>query len=298
MSLGYVRIFEVGPRDGLQNEKHLVPTGDKIRLIDVLSDTGLTRIEATSFVSPKWIPQMADAAEVLSRIRRKDGVRFSALIPNMKGYENALRSGADEVAVFAAASEAFSRKNINCSIEESLQRFKPVVQAATADGIPVRGYISCAVVCPYDGAVPPEDVARLTEDLLRMGCYEVSLGDTTGAGTQETIRAMLGRVLAVAPAERLAGHYHDTGDNALENIEASLELGIRTFDTSVGGLGGCPYAPGSKGNASTGAVIRRLHKLGYRTGVDLEKLAEAEAMARTLKAEERTCREETGDDRK
>ncbi len=277
-----VTIFEVGPRDGLQNEKRLIPAADKVRLIDLLSETGLTRIEATSFVSPKWVPQMADAAEVMAAIARKPGVTYSALTPNLRGYEAARAAGVDEVAVFAAASEAFSRKNINCSIAESLERFRPLLDAAKADGMPVRGYVSCVTGCPYSGAVEPGAVARVTAALLDMGCYEVSLGDTIGRGTPETTAAMLTAVLKVADAGRLAGHFHDTGGRALDNIGVSLEAGLRTFDSAVGGLGGCPYAPGAKGNVATGRVVEYLAAAGYATGVDPAALGRAETFVAGL----------------
>lgn len=277
MTAEYVRIYEVGPRDGLQNEKRLIPALDKIHMIDLLSETGLSNIEVTSFVSPKWVPQLADAATVMSGIHRRPGVNYSALTPNLKGYQAAKSCGVDEIAVFASASESFSTKNINCSISESLERLKQVIQVAKEDGIPIRGYVSCVVACPYEGVVSPEKVANVTQTLLKLGCYEVSLGDTIGAGTPETIQSMLNAVLTVASSEQLAGHYHDTCNNSLVNIKASLELGIRSFDTSVGGLGGCPYAPGSKGNAATGLVVRWLHKQGYQTSVNVEKLTEAES---------------------
>jgi hydroxymethylglutaryl-CoA lyase len=271
-----VTIYEVGPRDGLQNEKEIVPTEDKIALIDLLSEAGFRKIEATSFVSPKWVPQMADAAEVMAGIRRRPGVTYGVLTPNMKGFEAALAAGADEVAVFASASESFSQKNINCSIEESFARFAPVLKAARAEGVPVRGYVSCVVACPYEGPVAPEAVRTVAERLMAAGCYEVSLGDTIGAGTPKTIAAMLEEVLRALPAERLAGHYHDTGNQALSNVEASLALGLRTFDSAVGGLGGCPYAPGAKGNVATGALVDLLSARGFETGIDREKLAVAE----------------------
>lgn len=277
-----VTIFEVGPRDGLQNEKRLIPAADKVRLIDLLSETGLTRIEATSFVSPKWVPQMADAAEVMAAIARKPGVVYSALTPNLKGYGAARASGVDEVAVFAAASEDFSRKNINCTIAESLARFRPLLDAAKADGIPVRGYVSCVTGCPYSGAVEPDAVARVTAALLDMGCYEVSLGDTIGQATPETTGDMLAAVLKVADAGRLAGHFHDTGGRALDNIGVSLEAGLRTFDSAVGGLGGCPYAPGAKGNVATGRVVEYLASAGYATGVDAVALGRAETFVAGL----------------
>ena len=277
-----VTIFEVGPRDGLQNEKRLIPAADKVRLIDLLSETGLTRIEATSFVSPKWVPQMADAAEVMAAIARKPGVVYSALTPNMKGYEAARAAQVDDVAVFAAASEDFSRKNINCSIAESLDRFRPLLEAARADGMPVRGYVSCVTDCPYSGAVEPDAVARVTAALLEMGCYEVSLGDTIGKATPETTARMLAGVLKVADAGRLAGHFHDTGGRALDNIGVSLEHGLRTFDSAVGGLGGCPYAPGAKGNVATGRVVEYLTSAGYATGVDPTALGRAETFVAGL----------------
>ncbi|MGB8622587.1 MAG: hydroxymethylglutaryl-CoA lyase, partial [Paracoccaceae bacterium] len=238
----YVEIFEVGPRDGLQNEKRLIPAADKIALIDMLSRAGFRRIEVASFVSPKWVPQMADGAEVLAGIARAPGVSYAALTPNMKGYERARAAGADEIAIFGSASEGFSRANINASIAESLERFAPVAAAARADGVPVRGYVSCVTDCPYDGPTPPDKVAEVVESLAKIGCYEISLGDTIGKGTPESITAMLRAVLDVAPAGKLAGHYHDTGGRALDNIEASMALGLRVFDAAVGGLGGCPYA--------------------------------------------------------
>ncbi|ADZ68817.1 hydroxymethylglutaryl-CoA lyase [Polymorphum gilvum] len=279
----FVTLFEMGPRDGLQNEKRLIPAADKIRLVDMLSDCGFAKIEVTSFVSPKWVPQMADAAEVMAGIRRRPGVAYTALTPNMKGYEAARAARADEVAVFGSASEGFSQKNINCSIAESIERFRPVIEAALADGIPVRGYVSCVTDCPYDGAVPPEAVARVARSLFELGCYEVSLGDTIGAGTPETIARMLDAVLAAVPADRLAGHYHDTRGRALENIAVSLDKGLRTFDAAVGGLGGCPYAPGAKGNVATEAVARLLADRGFDTGLDLDRLTDAAAYARTLR---------------
>ncbi|WP_127900219.1 hydroxymethylglutaryl-CoA lyase [Solirhodobacter olei] len=279
-----VEIFEVGPRDGLQNEARAIPAAAKIALIDRLSGAGFRRIEVASFVSPKWVPQMADSAEVLAGIRRAEGVRYAALVPNMKGLEGAIAAGADEVAVFASASEGFSRANLNCSIAESLERFAPVMVAAKAAGLPVRGYVSCVTDCPFDGPVAPGAVARVAAALRDLGCYEVSLGDTIGHGTPETIRAMLEAVLAELPAARLAGHYHDTGGRALANIEASLGLGLRVFDAAVGGLGGCPYAPGAPGNVATEAVAARLAALGFETGLDARVLAEAGAQARALRA--------------
>ena len=280
---GRVTIVEMGPRDGLQNEPAPVATADKIRLIDALSATGLTRIEATSFVSPKWVPQMADAAEVMAGIARAPGVSYAALTPNLRGFEAALAAGADEVAVFASASEGFSQKNINCSVAESLDRFAPVMEAAAAASIPVRGYVSCVTDCPYDGPVAPADVARVAEALLAMNCFEVSLGDTIGAGAPDTVAAMLDAVLGVAPASRLAGHFHDTRGRALDNIGVCLDRGLRVFDAAVGGLGGCPYAPGASGNVATESVLAMLSSRGFDTGVDKAKLAEAARIAQSLR---------------
>lgn len=281
-----VTIFEMGPRDGLQNEKSLVATADKVRLVDMLSGCGFRKIEVTSFVSPRWVPQLADAAEVMAGIERQPGIAYTALTPNLKGYEAARAARASEVAIFGAASEAFSRKNINCSIAESLERFRPVAAAAKADGIPVRGYISCVTDCPYSGPVAPTAVADVATALLDMGCYEISLGDTIGAGTPETISAMLEAVLERVPAAQLAGHYHDTNNRALENIEVSLRYGLRTFDAAAGGLGGCPYAPGAKGNVDTLRVEALLRRLGYRTGLDPDRLQLAATYARSLRSEE------------
>ena len=278
-----VLLFEMGPRDGLQNEKNFVATSDKIALVDRLTDCDFAKIETTSFVSPKWVPQMADAAEVMAGIRRKPGVAYTALTPNMKGYEAARAAKADEVAIFGSASESFSQKNINCSIEESFTRFAPIMAAAKADGVPVRGYVSCVTDCPYEGRIEPAAAARVAARLMAMGCYEISLGDTIGHGTPETIGAMLDAVLAEVSAEKLAGHYHDTKGRALENIEVSLEKGVRVFDAAVGGLGGCPYAPGAKGNVDTLAVARLLAAKGYATGLDMAKLEEAAAFARSLR---------------
>jgi len=278
-----VTIFEMGPRDGLQNEKTTIATEAKIRLVDALSDCGFHKIEVTSFVSPKWVSQMADAAEVLAGIERKPGVCYSALTPNLRGFEAALRSGVDEVAIFAAASEGFSRKNINCTVAESLERFEPVATAAKAAHLPVRGYVSCVTDCPYDGPTAPEQTASVAQRLLEMGCYEVSLGDTIGAATPETTEKMLSAVLAVIPASQLAGHFHDTRGQALSNIEVCLEQGLRVFDSAVGGLGGCPYAPGAKGNVATEAVVAFLAERGFETGIDLGKLEKAAAYAKTLR---------------
>ena len=277
-------IFEMSPRDGLQNEARQVPTADKIRLVDLLSAAGFAKIEAASFVSPKWVPQMADGAEVLAGIVRKPGVRYAALTPNMKGYERAKAAGADEVAIFGSASEGFSRANLNASREEALAMFLPVAKAAKADGIPLRAYVSCVADCPFDGPTPPAAVAEAVEAFLAMGAYEVSLGDTIGRGAPEAVSAMLDACLDVAPAARLAGHFHDTGGRALENVAVALEKGLRTFDASAGGLGGCPYAPGAAGNVATVAVATLLAERGFETGLNREKLAEAATFARTLRA--------------
>lgn len=282
----YVEIFEVGPRDGLQNEKRAIPVAEKIALVDCLSGAGFRRIEVASFVSPKWVPQMADSGAVLAGIRRAPGVRYAALTPNMKGLEAAFAARADEVAIFGAASEGFSRANINASIAESLERFAPVAQAARAAGLPVRGYVSCVTDCPYDGPVAPAQVARVAAALRDMGCYEISLGDTIGQGRPETIDAMLAAVLDELPAGQLAGHYHDTAGRALENIEVSLARGLRVFDAAVGGLGGCPYAPGAAGNVATEAVQARLTALGYQTGLDAAVLDRAAAMARAMRGQQ------------
>jgi hydroxymethylglutaryl-CoA lyase len=281
--MAFVEIFEMAPRDGLQNEKRLIPTAEKIALVDHLSRAGFRRIEVASFVSPKWVPQMADSAEVLAGIKRAPGVSYAALTPNLKGYEGARAAHASEVAIFASASEGFSRANLNCTIAESLERFAPVMAAAQADGIPVRGYVSVVTDCPYDGPTPPQSVARVAARLRDMGCYEISLGDTIGQGRPESITAMLRAVLDELPPERLAGHYHDTAGRALANIEASLELGLRVFDAAVGGLGGCPYAPGAAGNVATEKVAARLADLGHDTGLDMAVLAEAAELARRMR---------------
>ena len=278
-----VEIFEVGPRDGLQNEKRDIPVAEKIALVDLLSRAGFRRIECASFVSPKWVPQMAGSAEVLAGITRAKGVRYAALTPNMRGFEDAVKAGADEVAIFGSASEGFSKANINASIAESLERFAPVAQAAMEEGLPVRGYISCVTDCPYDGATPPGAVARVAAALRDMGCYEISLGDTIGAGTPDSIARMLLSVRDVVPAGRLAGHYHDTHGRAMANIDASLSMGLRVFDAAVGGLGGCPYAPGAAGNVATEAVNKHLTALGYDTGVDQAVVEEAAEMARAMR---------------
>ncbi|MGC9368910.1 MAG: hydroxymethylglutaryl-CoA lyase [Paracoccaceae bacterium] len=279
----YVEIFEVGPRDGLQNEKRLIPAEEKIALIDMLSKAGFQRIEVASFVSPKWVPQMADGAEVLAGIARAPGVAYAALTPNMKGFERAVEARVDEIAIFGSASEGFSKANINATIEESLQRFEPVVEAARHIDMPVRGYVSCVTDCPYDGPVAPDQVAKVAEALFSMGCYEVSLGDTIGKGTPDSIARMLLAVREVVPVHRLAGHYHDTGGHALDNIDASLSLGLRVFDAAVGGLGGCPYADGATGNVATEAVAAHLEALGYDTRLDMGVIEQAAQMARAMR---------------
>ncbi|MEO4046479.1 hydroxymethylglutaryl-CoA lyase [Pseudomonas sp. CAU 1711] len=270
-----VRLVEVGPRDGLQNEKQPIGVADKVRLTDDLSAAGLSYIEVGSFVSPKWVPQMAGSAEVFAGIQYKPGVVYGALTPNLKGFEAALEAGVKEVAVFAAASEAFSQKNINCSIAESLTRFVPVLEAAKAQGITVRGYVSCVLGCPYEGDIAPEQVAFVARELLAMGCYEVSLGDTIGTGTAGKTRQLFEVVGRDIPRDKLAGHFHDTYGQALANIYASLLEGIAVFDSSVAGLGGCPYAKGATGNVATEDVLYLLNGLGIHTGIDLDKLIDA-----------------------
>ena len=270
-----VRIVEVGPRDGLQNEAGVVPARVKIELIQRLADAGLPAVEATAFVSPKWVPQMADNAEVMAGLQRKRGVAYPVLVPNLKGFEAALAAGAEEIAVFGAASEAFSQKNINCSIAESLARFEPVAKAARQHGLAVRGYISCVAGCPYQGAVAPAAVAEVAAALYRMGCYEISLGDTIGVGTPGRIQTMLAAVAKAVPMEKLAVHFHDTYGQALANLYAAMELGVATMDSSVAGLGGCPYAKGASGNVATEDVLYLLNGLEIETGVDLERVFEA-----------------------
>jgi len=270
-----VRLVDVGPRDGLQNEKATVPTDVKVALIDMLADAGFPAVEATAFVSPKWVPQMADAADVMARIARKAGVRYPVLTPNRKGFEAALAAGADEVAVFVAASESFSRKNINCSIAESLERAQPVFDAAKASGVRVRGYISCVLGCPYEGVVDPRKVAEVAAALHAMGAYEVSLGDTIGTGTAGKTQALVQLIAQRVPIDALAGHFHDTYGQALANVYAALEMGVATFDCSVAGLGGCPYAKGATGNVASEDVLYLLQGLGIETGVDMRKLRRA-----------------------
>ena len=272
-----VRLVEVGPRDGLQNEPQPVPTATKIALIERLAGCGLSAIEATAFVSPKWVPQMADAAAVMAGIRRHDGVAYPVLVPNEKGFEAALAAGATEVAVFAAASEAFSQKNINCTIKASLERFKPVIVRAKAAEVRVRGYVSCVLGCPVQGEVAPAAVADVAWALFEMGCYEISLGDTIGVGTPEKAKAMIETVARRVPIKKLAGHYHDTYGMAAANIYASLQMGVNVFDVAVGGLGGCPYAQGATGNVATEDVVWLLNGLGIDCGVDLAALVDTGA---------------------
>lgn len=267
-----IAIVEVGPRDGLQNEKQTINVATKVELIERLADAGLKNVEAGAFVSPKWVPQMAASDEVMATVKRREGVSYPVLTPNMKGYEGARAARADTIAVFAAASESFSQKNINCSIEESLERFKPVVEAAKQDGVRVRGYLSCVLGCPYEGKISPSQVALVAAALYDMGCYEISLGDTIGVGTAGETRELIKAVSSSVPVESLAGHFHDTYGQALANIWAALEEGVRTFDSSVSGLGGCPYAPGASGNVATEDVVYMLHGSGFDTGADLDRL--------------------------
>jgi hydroxymethylglutaryl-CoA lyase len=275
VSASRVTIVEVGPRDGLQNEATMVPTDVKVALIDRLTDAGMPAIESTSFVSPKWVPQMSDASEVMARIRRKPGVRYPVLTPNMKGFEAALAAGVDEVAVFVAASESFSQKNINCSIAESLERAAPIFAAAGAHGIRVRGYISCVLGCPYEGEIPAQRVADVAAALFALGAYEISLGDTIGTGTAGNTQLLIDACAQKVPVARLAGHFHDTYGQALTNVYAALERGVATFDCSVAGLGGCPYAKGATGNVASEDVVYLLHGLGIVTGVDMNALRRA-----------------------
>ncbi|EFN59176.1 hypothetical protein CHLNCDRAFT_138066 [Chlorella variabilis] len=270
-----VTIVEVGPRDGLQNEPEKVSTDVKVQLIDQLTAAGLPVIESTSFVSPKWVPQLADAADVLARIAQRPGVRYPVLAPNMKGFENALKAGAREVAIFTAASEAFNRKNLNCSVDESLRKFDDVMAAAKREGVAVRGYVSCVVGCPYQGEVLPEDAARVAGALHEMGCYEVSMGDTIGTGTPASVAAMFEACKQRVPVERLAAHMHDTYGQGVANTLAALQMGVAVVDSSVAGLGGCPYAKGATGNVSTEDVVYMLDGFGIRHGVDMERLLDA-----------------------
>ncbi|WP_298233082.1 hydroxymethylglutaryl-CoA lyase [uncultured Azohydromonas sp.] len=272
-----VRIVEVGPRDGLQNEKQPVATQTKLELIERLVQAGLRVVEATSFVSPKWVPQMADHGDIMQRLPLQPGVAYSVLTPNLKGFEAAVAAGAKEVAVFAAASETFSQRNINCSVAESIARFRPVFDAARREGVRVRGYVSCVVGCPYEGPIAPERVADVSAQLYELGSYEVSLGDTIGVGTPASIVRMLDAVARRVPVRHLAGHYHDTYGMAIANVHASYEFGLRSFDSSVSGLGGCPYAKGASGNVATEDVVYLLHGLGAQTGIDLDLLVDTSA---------------------
>ena len=270
----HVAIVEVGPRDGLQNEPQAVSVETKVALIERLAAAGLKTVEAGAFVSPKWVPQMAASDEVLAKIKRKTGVSYPVLTPNMKGYDGAKAGKADTIAVFGAASESFSKKNINASIAESLERFRPVVEAANADGVRARGYVSCVLGCPYEGEIPVSNVVRVAKALYEMGCYEISLGDTIGVGTAGETRAMIRAVADDIPVSALAGHFHDTYGQAVANVYAALEEGVRVFDSSVSGLGGCPYAPGASGNVATEDIVYMLEGSGFETGVDLDALTE------------------------
>jgi isopropylmalate/homocitrate/citramalate synthase len=294
-----VRIVEVGPRDGLQNEALRLPTDTKLEFIRMLADAGLKTIEATAFVSPKWVPQMADHAELMLALPRREGVVYPVLVPNLRGFESAVAAGATEVAVFAAASETFSQRNINCSIAESIDRFKPVFDAAQTTGVRVRGYVSCVLGCPYEGAVDPARVADVAGKLFEAGCYEISCGDTIGVGTPKATQQMIAVVAERVPLAKLAGHFHDTYGQALANIYASLEMGIAVFDASVSGLGGCPYAPGAAGNVATEDLIYMLNGLGMETDVNLDRLMAAGAFicralgkqtqSRVAKAKQQPC---------
>ncbi|MDP7592364.1 MAG: hydroxymethylglutaryl-CoA lyase [Litorilituus sp.] len=270
-----VKIVEVGPRDGLQNETTPVSAADKVALIEMLSDAGLTYIESGSFVSPKWVPQMATSAEIFSTLHRDKNVTYAALTPNMRGFEAAMSVNADEVAIFGAASESFSQKNINCSIEESLERFIPIMQAAKSANIKVRGYVSCVLGCPYEGNIAPDQVAKVAEKLFIMGCYEVSLGDTIGVGTPAKVQNMIKAVATRVPIDKLAVHFHDTYGQALTNIYAALQMGVKVIDSAIAGLGGCPYAKGASGNVATEDVVYMLNGLDIKTSVDFEKLLKA-----------------------
>ncbi|HEY3705165.1 MAG TPA: hydroxymethylglutaryl-CoA lyase [Terracidiphilus sp.] len=272
-----VRIVEVGARDGLQNEPQIVPTETKLQFIEQLADAGLKTIEAAAFVSPKWVPQMADHAEVMRGLQQREGVNYPVLVPNLRGFEAAVGAGATEVAVFAAASETFSQKNINCSIEESFARFAPVLEAARAARVRVRGYVSCVLGCPYEGAVDPARVADVAGRLYDAGCYEISLGDTIGVGTPNRTKTMIATVVARVSADSLAGHFHDTYGQALANVYAAMEANVRVFDASVSGLGGCPYAPGAAGNVATEDLVYMLNGMDVETGVDLDRLIAAGA---------------------
>lgn len=282
----FVRIVEMSPRDGLQNEARHVPTRDKIELIDRLSTCGFSKIEVASFVSPKWVPQMADGPGVMSGIKRAKGVSYCALTPNLRGLEAAIDANCDEVAIFVSASEGFSQNNINCSIAESLKRYAPVMARAQQAQISVRGYVSCVIDCPYDGATPPQNVAQVTAQLLQMGCFEISLGDTIGSGTPARVSSMLNAVIGEVPIAHLAGHFHDTNNNALANVAVSLDAGLRCFDGAAGGLGGCPFAPGAQGNVATEALTEFFHAQGLETGLDQDALSNAAAFAQSLRGKE------------
>ncbi len=271
-----INIFEVGPRDGLQNIKNEIPIKKKIELINILSTTGIDKIECGSFVSAKWVPQMRGTNEIFEEIIRGDGVKYTALTPNLKGFENALQAKVDEVAVFAAASETFSQKNVNCSIDESLARFRDLFKKASEKKVPVRGYVSCIVECPYEGKISPESVLKVASQLLDMGCYEVSLGDTIGKGTPKTIEELLKVLCSEINQKKLAGHFHDTSDTAIRNVEIGLKYGLSTFDSAVGGLGGCPYAPGAKGNLNTRSLIEAFGINSFNEDLDLDKIKFAE----------------------
>ena len=271
-----ISIFEVGPRDGLQNIKNEIPISKKIELINILSTTGIEKIECGSFVSAKWVPQMRGTNEIFEEIIRRDGVKYTALTPNLKGFENALQAKVDEVAVFAAASETFSQKNVNCSIDESLARFRDLFKKAGEKKVPVRGYVSCIVECPYEGKISPENVLKVASQLLDMGCYEVSLGDTIGKGTPKTIEDLLKVLCSEINQKKLAGHFHDTSDTAIRNVEIGLKYGLSTFDSAVGGLGGCPYAPGAKGNLNTRSLIEAFGINSFNEDLDLDKIKFAE----------------------
>jgi isopropylmalate/homocitrate/citramalate synthase len=270
-----VRIVEVGPRDGLQNEAQVVPAETKIEFIRKLAASGLKTIEATAFVSPKWVPQMADHAEVMRALPLQEGITYPVLVPNLRGYEEAVAAGASEIAVFTAASETFSQRNINCTIAESLERFVPVFAAARAGGVRVRGYVSCTLGCPYEGEIKPEKVAEVAAALFESGCYEISVGDTIGVGTPNRTTELIDKVAERVPINCLAGHFHDTYGQALANILAALIAGVHVFDSSVSGLGGCPYAPGAAGNVATEDLVYMLHGMGIETGIDLDRLIDA-----------------------
>ena len=271
-----INIFEVGPRDGLQNTPFKVSIEDKIKLINTLSDTGIKKIECGSFVSERWVPQMAGSDQLFKKIKRKSGVKYTALTPNITGFDKAIVANCDEVAIFASASETFSRKNINIGIADSIKRYEPVLKIAREKGVPVRGYISCVIECPYEGSIGPSKVSKLAKSLIELGCYEVSLGDTIGKGTTESIKALLSDVCREIDPSKLAGHFHDTNNNAIENVEEALSHGLTVFDSAIGGLGGCPYAPGAKGNLSTKELIKRIGLENFSSNLNTDKLDEAE----------------------